>query len=61
MSRNGADVPRSSKRKRPSKLVIALAVVGALVLGGTVVVGVCFIALNALSDLLYKLLDPRSR
>lgn len=31
------------------------------VLGGTVVVGVCFIALNALSDLLYKLLDPRSR
>ncbi len=31
------------------------------VLGGTVVVGACFIALNMLSDLLYRLLDPRSR
>ncbi len=31
------------------------------VLGGTVVVGVVFIGLNLLSDLLYKLLDPRTR
>lgn len=30
------------------------------VLGGTIVVGVCYIGLNALSDLLYRLLDPRS-
>lgn len=31
------------------------------VLGGTVVVGVCFIGLNLLSDLLYRVLDPRSK
>lgn len=31
------------------------------VLGGTVVVGVCYIGLNMLSDLLYKLVDPRAR
>ena len=31
------------------------------VLGGTLVVGSVFIALNLLSDLLYKLLDPRTR
>jgi len=31
------------------------------VLGGTVVVGTVFIALNLLSDLLYRLLDPRTR
>jgi peptide/nickel transport system permease protein len=31
------------------------------VLGGTLVVGVIFIAVNLLSDLLYRLLDPRSR
>lgn len=30
------------------------------VLGGTVVVGVCFIMLNLISDLLYRFLDPRS-
>lgn len=30
------------------------------VLGGTVVVGTCFIVLNLASDLLYRLLDPRS-
>ncbi len=30
------------------------------VLGGTVVIGVCFIGLNLLSDLLYRVLDPRS-
>lgn len=30
------------------------------VLGGTVVVGVCFVGLNMLSDLLYRLLDPRA-
>jgi peptide/nickel transport system permease protein len=31
------------------------------VLGGTLVVGTVFIALNLLSDLLYRLLDPRTR
>jgi peptide/nickel transport system permease protein len=31
------------------------------VLGGTLVVGSVFIALNMLSDLLYRLLDPRTR
>lgn len=31
------------------------------VLGGTLVVGVVFIAINLLSDLLYRLLDPRAR
>ena len=31
------------------------------VLGGTVVVGCIFIGLNLLSDLLYRLLDPRAR
>ena len=31
------------------------------VLGGTVLVGVVFIGLNLLSDLLYRLLDPRAR
>lgn len=31
------------------------------VLGGTVVVGLCFVGLNMLSDVLYRLLDPRSR
>ena len=31
------------------------------VLGGTLVVGAIFIALNLLSDLLYRLLDPRTR
>jgi peptide/nickel transport system permease protein len=31
------------------------------VLGGTVVVGLCFIGLNMLSDLLYRLVDPRAR
>ena len=31
------------------------------VLGGTLVVGSVFIALNLLSDLLYRLLDPRTR
>ncbi|HEX6143476.1 MAG TPA: ABC transporter permease [Geminicoccaceae bacterium] len=31
------------------------------VLGGTVVVGTVFIGLNLLSDLLYRLLDPRAR
>ncbi|MDF3855966.1 ABC transporter permease [Paracoccus sp. P2] len=30
------------------------------VLGGTVVVGTCFVALNLLSDILYRLLDPRA-
>ncbi|RKS44370.1 peptide/nickel transport system permease protein [Paracoccus pantotrophus] len=30
------------------------------VLGGTVVVGACFVALNLLSDILYRLLDPRA-
>lgn len=31
------------------------------VLGGTVVVGVCFVVLNLFSDLLYRVLDPRSK
>jgi peptide/nickel transport system permease protein len=31
------------------------------VLGGTIVVGAVFIALNLLSDMLYRLLDPRAR
>ncbi len=31
------------------------------VLGGTVVVGICFVGINMLSDLLYKLADPRAR
>jgi peptide/nickel transport system permease protein len=31
------------------------------VLGGTVVVGLAYIGLNMLSDLLYKLVDPRAR
>ncbi len=31
------------------------------VLGGTIVVGVAFVSLNMLSDLLYRLVDPRAR
>lgn len=31
------------------------------VLGGTIVVGACFIGINMLSDMLYKLVDPRAR
>ena len=31
------------------------------VLGGTVVVGLIFICLNILSDMLYRFLDPRSK
>ena len=31
------------------------------VLGGTVVIGTCFVLLNLLSDLLYRVLDPRSK
>jgi peptide/nickel transport system permease protein len=31
------------------------------VLGGTIVVGSCFIGLNLLSDLLYQFVDPRAR
>jgi peptide/nickel transport system permease protein len=31
------------------------------VLGGTLVIGVVFVALNLVSDLLYRLLDPRTR
>jgi peptide/nickel transport system permease protein len=31
------------------------------VLGGTVVVGICFVGINMLSDLFYKLVDPRAR
>lgn len=33
----------------------------AAVMGGTIVVGVCFIGLNLLSDLLYKFVDPRTK
>jgi peptide/nickel transport system permease protein len=31
------------------------------VLGGTVVVGIAFIGLNLLSDVLYRIVDPRAR
>lgn len=31
------------------------------VLGGTVVVGTCFVAINMFSDFLYKIVDPRAR
>jgi peptide/nickel transport system permease protein len=31
------------------------------VLGGTIVVGIVFVLLNALSDVLYRVLDPRTR
>jgi len=31
------------------------------VLGGTIVVGACFVAINMFSDLLYRLVDPRAR
>lgn len=31
------------------------------VLGGTIVVGTCFVGINMLSDLLYRLVDPRVR
>ena len=31
------------------------------VLGGTIVVGVCFVGINMLSDLLYRVVDPRVR
>jgi peptide/nickel transport system permease protein len=31
------------------------------VIGGTVVVGICFVGVNMISDLLYRLVDPRTR
>jgi len=31
------------------------------VIGGTVVVGVCFVGINMLSDVLYRIVDPRAR
>lgn len=31
------------------------------VLGGTVLIGTCFVALNLLSDILYRVLDPRAK
>jgi peptide/nickel transport system permease protein len=31
------------------------------VLGGTVVVGTVFIGLNLISDILYRIVDPRAR
>ncbi len=31
------------------------------VIGGTIVVGVCFVGINMLSDLLYRMVDPRAR
>ncbi|QIE55557.1 ABC transporter permease [Pikeienuella piscinae] len=31
------------------------------VLGGTIAVGTCFVAINMFSDILYKLVDPRAR
>jgi len=31
------------------------------VIGGTIVVGICFVGVNMISDLLYRLVDPRTR
>jgi len=31
------------------------------VIGGTVVVGICFVGVNVFSDILYRIVDPRSR
>jgi peptide/nickel transport system permease protein len=31
------------------------------VIGGTIVVGTCFVGINMFSDLFYRLLDPRVR
>lgn len=31
------------------------------VIGGTVVVGICFVGINMLSDILYRIVDPRAR
>ncbi len=31
------------------------------VIGGTVVIGVCFVGINMLSDILYRMVDPRAR
>jgi peptide/nickel transport system permease protein len=31
------------------------------VIGGTIVVGTCFVGINMLSDVLYRLVDPRAR
>ena len=31
------------------------------VIGGTVVVGICFVGINMISDVLYRLVDPRAR
>ncbi len=31
------------------------------VIGGTVVIGVCFVGINMISDILYRLVDPRAR
>ena len=31
------------------------------VIGGTIVVGTCFVGINMFSDLLYRLVDPRVR
>ncbi len=31
------------------------------VIGGTLIVGTCFVGINMLSDVLYRLVDPRAR
>jgi peptide/nickel transport system permease protein len=31
------------------------------VLGGTIVIGTVFVGINLISDLLYRILDPRTR
>ena len=31
------------------------------VIGGTVVVGICFVGVNVFSDILYRMVDPRAR
>ena len=31
------------------------------VIGGTIVVGMCFVGVNMISDVLYRIVDPRAR
>jgi peptide/nickel transport system permease protein len=31
------------------------------VLGGTIIIGTVFVGINLISDLLYRILDPRTR
>ena len=52
---------RAAQRAMRARFLMAgAAVLGAAVLGATVVVGSVYIGLNLLSDLLYRLFDPRA-